>query len=458
MYGKIARKTMFAAVMALGVFMAVSVQATPIFVVSEFGEELPDTGSPGSINFEGNVYSVMFDAGAAAEKLIFTYSSEGGNNATIKYDGNELTRIDDTFLERNRGIWYLDLADTTYTGGSKTLSIDLTTNPTVNGIGYGVVSIAGAAPGAAAVSNVIARDNGDGDPSGLSVDLNVPNNGSFVVTNHGSNSNLINIPAGHIELYKGDNIGSAAGAATYLEDVVAGNATYTYSGNLSSNVTSAAAFVDVHFGREAITGLFNTGVDGSGVANISDASPDPHYSLTLVPSGSSAAVVAKATDGLPGSWLGDSATSAWIGPNNDADDALEGPEGSYRAETTFTLPGNADLSTVAITGMWATDNGGVDIFLNGNSLLASGDLAATEVSSAFGSFTPFSIQPDASLLVLGTNTLTFAWINGSGDPNPVGVRVDALTGSFLLVPEPNAVALALLGILGLVTLLRLRQR
>jgi hypothetical protein len=68
---------------------------------------------------------------------------------------------------------------------------------------------------------------------------------------------------------------------------------------------------------------------------------------------------------------------------------------------------------VSLVGIWATDDTGVDILLNGTS---------TGLSSAgFSSFTPFSITNG---FVTGLNTLTFKVDNAGTSPNPSGLRVE----------------------------------
>ena len=73
-----------------------------------------------------------------------------------------------------------------------------------------------------------------------------------------------------------------------------------------------------------ITTLYNTGVDSSGNVLADGTSPDPHYTLTSVPPGSSNTTsVITSGGGFPvGPWLGDSATSAWIGPNGERLDSV----------------------------------------------------------------------------------------------------------------------------------------
>ncbi len=173
--------------------------------------------------------------------------------------------------------------------------------------------------------------------------------------------------------------------------------------------------------------IFNTGTDNSnnawGAANVTDI----HYSI-VSPSGFTAATVDDTQYPFP-IWLANnygSPGSQWIGP---AAPNANGPVAPFVYRTTFNLPANANLSTVSITGDWATDDGGTDIKINGTS---------TGQTSAFNNaLTPFSVN---SGFVLGTNTLDFLLSNTGG--GPTGLRVDHIKGTFQVkVPEPATIAL-----------------
>lgn len=186
-----------------------------------------------------------------------------------------------------------------------------------------------------------------------------------------------------------------------------------------------------------ITTLFNTGVNGAGVS-LPNGSPETHYSLLSVPSGSTSPEVLTSAGGFPiPPWIADSAVSAWISPANAGDDD---PAGVYTFRTTFTLASFGPGFTASITGRWATDDGGLDILING--------ISTGQTSSSSASFTSFSIL---SGFVQGSNTLDFVVRNNVFvAPNPVGLRVEmtgdvAQTGN---VPEPTTLAIWGLGALG----------
>ena len=202
--------------------------STQPVVLHVTSKNLSDTGTPGSYAFENVPYTIQFNAGASADKLIVSYSSEGGAaNATITYNGDSLTRIADTKGDRHGGIWYLD---SPYTGGNADLVIDLTVNGTVNGLGYGVVSISGSYPGVATAAY----------QAGNTVTITPTAAGSFVVAGFGANGTGSGDPGAPLsELYSG-NIGSAYGGAGYETNVSASSQTYTFAG--ANGGVGAAAF------------------------------------------------------------------------------------------------------------------------------------------------------------------------------------------------------------------------
>jgi hypothetical protein len=165
----------------------------------------------------------------------------------------------------------------------------------------------------------------------------------------------------------------------------------------------------------AIT-LFNTGVNATGTPLPDGTIGDPHYSLITVPGGTTNIRVRTSAGGYPiPPYVGDNSTSAWIGPNNDAQ--VDGPIGTYDYRITFDLTG-LNPSTASISGLWSSDNNGLAILLNGNNTGNPGTSF-----TQFTSFTSFSI-PLGSLFVSGINTLDFLVNNGGG---PTGLRVE-MTG------------------------------
>jgi hypothetical protein len=174
-----------------------------------------------------------------------------------------------------------------------------------------------------------------------------------------------------------------------------------------------------------IANLFNTGVDPSANALVGAGVPDPHYSLIVQPGAATAVTVDNAIWPIfGGPWVPNNPLSRWIGP----DGSSQGPAGNYTYRTTFNVPANAILSSVNVSGLWGTDDGSIDILINGSS--------TGSVSAGFTSLVPFNI---GSGFVFGVNTLDFALNNAGG---PTGLRVDKVVGTYQ-VPEPATAFLVL---------------
>jgi Flp pilus assembly protein TadG len=154
--------------------------------------------------------------------------------------------------------------------------------------------------------------------------------------------------------------------------------------------------------------VFNTGVDASGNAiGGGDKVTDPHYTLTVVPSGAPSTIQI-GESGASNYWMGAIGKSAWIGPSGGRDATQ--PKGSYGFKTTFDLTGY-DPTTMQISGQIAGDDQ-VTIQLN------SAARVTTNVS--YGTTTTFSL-PKGSGFIGGLNALTF-YVNNTG--GATGLRVD----------------------------------
>lgn len=174
--------------------------------------------------------------------------------------------------------------------------------------------------------------------------------------------------------------------------------------------------------------LFNTGVDANGVRLDDGALGDPHYELVSIPGGTATLRVRTSAGGYPvPPYIGDNASSAWIGPNNDTQ--VDGPGGDYVYRTTFDLTG-LDAGTAHIQGFWSTDNEGLRIVLNG---VDTGTPQTTQTQYQEG-FVGFVL---ASGFVDGVNVLDFVVRNGDG---PTALRVE-MSGTAAPVPLPGALLL-----------------
>ena len=172
--------------------------------------------------------------------------------------------------------------------------------------------------------------------------------------------------------------------------------------------------------QSAVTGLYNTGVDASGT-KLGVGVADPHY--TVVQNGGAAAFT-----------VNNGAYAQTANSNYIWQTAGSAPEfATLTFRTTFTLAAGMDPLTAMITGMWSTDNLGLDILVNG--------VSSGMTSPTFTVFTPFTL---ASGFMAGTNTIDFVVQNQGG---PGGLNVTDLQGTAralgpsTTVPEPATIVL-----------------
>jgi len=147
--------------------------------------------------------------------------------------------------------------------------------------------------------------------------------------------------------------------------------------------------------------------------------------------------------GFPiGPWLGDDTKSAWVGELSPFPD-LTSAEGDFTATTIFTLPANA--ASVHLVGRWSTDNAALELLLNGQQVVGGNN-------NQFGAWTEFDIT--SANIIPGFNLFEARWNNAGG---PGGVRIEFDEVRFQQVPEPTSLAIASLGLVGLIGLFRKRR-
>ena len=194
--------------------------------------------------------------------------------------------------------------------------------------------------------------------------------------------------------------------------------------NAYGEATSAEAVLTV---LSVVPGVFATGVDGAGAA-LPDGEADPHYLLVINPDGANevAPVVHDSTvfPIVAGPWVPNTAAAKWIAPQfntsgsaGEASDAGAGP-GTYVYRTTFDLT-RFDPATAILVGVWATDNRGAAIRLNGV------DTGLTNTAQ-FVQLTNFSLAAPAVSFQPGANSLEFSVVNEGQGAGYTGLQVRGL--------------------------------
>lgn len=216
------------------------------------------------------------------------------------------------------------------------------------------------------------------------------------------------------------------------------------------SLTTALGMAGLRVAGAAPVSVFGTGLDASGNLAV-PGSVDTHYTLVSSPDTSFPGPSAFVANPVAVGWLADGPHSQWdsITANGNTFVAL----GDYDYRTTFDLTG-LDPATADLTGLWATDNTGVDILING---VSTGDTN----TAGFDSLSAFQVT---SGFVSGLNTLDFVVDNtlDTHGNNPTGLRVE-LSGtaspiSTSAVPLPRAAWMGLVTLAGWAGFGALRSR
>jgi len=185
----------------------------------------------------GQTFSNFDPSGGS--KLVVTIAAEGNGGArtinSVSFGGTDMTQaiftVDSSVDLQATAIYYLD--NPTNTPGD--IIVDWSGN--VNGVGFGVLSLGGAAPGAP-------ESIAGGD--GTTVPITSLTDGGFLVATFAANGGAApGVSAPLTELLISGNIGSAVAGVGYQDLPTAGLQNPTFTSGNSRPVVSAAVFAPV---------------------------------------------------------------------------------------------------------------------------------------------------------------------------------------------------------------------
>ena len=189
----------------------------------------------------------------------------------------------------------------------------------------------------------------------------------------------------------------------------------------------------------AITTLYSTGVDASGVGTVGNG-VDLHWTLA------GGTAYTGATNGqfpVP-PWVAETATSRWVTPQPLA--AYSEPKIDFTYSTTFSLAG-FDPKSASFTGKFAADDTVTAITLNGVALPYSG--------GGYKSWTSFDSSTGG--FVDGLNTLSFTVYNSGGGPTGLDVQISG-SAEPSVIPEAATWVMMMTGFAFAGTAVRRRTR
>lgn len=179
-----------------------------------------------------------------------------------------------------------------------------------------------------------------------------------------------------------------------------------------------------------IPGLYNTGVNASGVS-LPGGSQDPHWTLS---GGVTGVPYVLSQANIAGVWTPDTTYASWIGVYDSQNQPTSDP---YYFNETFSLAG-FDYTTATLSGNWSGDDG-TSIEINGHVIANGGD----------NNNTPWSVNGSSGWFNPGSNTLSVEMVSSDGtfDGCQVVVSGTAVPGNTSppIITNQTQAAFALVG-------------
>jgi hypothetical protein len=200
-------------------------------------------------------------------------------------------------------------------------------------------------------------------------------------------------------------LGAIAAGENTLEFVVSGDA----------GVPPAALRVDARIAPLVETHPLDisSGFIEDAAEGIPPGGPDDDYEVAAPGAAAARATVISGAPVPP--WLQSTDSSSWIGAGAAGGVAIPG---RYSFRTRVVLAG-VQAPRAFIRGYWAADDAGADVLINGRS-------TGARTASGFTAFTPFPESLGLGFFAEGENLIEFVVENGGAEPNPSGLRVDAV--------------------------------
>ena len=192
-----------------------------------------------------------FDPDDTADALVLMLATEGSSpSATVSFGSQTMTQV---IMDGNSpvGIYYLNNPSTSPQAVSVAITAGSTGN--VSGMGFTIFALNNSDNGGIVPTAVVSNSSSQ---TPLSIDINVPDTGSFVVagSNNGDDA-FVGLSLPLTSLHSGD-FGSLRGVFGYQADVAAGSYTYTFTG--ATTYSAAVAFAGVAAPANAFSNWIST--------------------------------------------------------------------------------------------------------------------------------------------------------------------------------------------------------